>query len=128
MLESPQRGDSNKYPKHLFYEEMRIKQGLSNISFCPLRNLYNSKFVIMATSLGKNVVVVTRVHCKEIAHREASPFFFRVEPFSEGAWRAVKQTGIQSTLVISKSRGLSEILKDIRISTYQIYRIEEKIN
>ena len=33
---------------------------------------------------------------------------------------------IQSTLVISKSKGLSEILRDIRTSTYQIYRIEEK--
>ena len=35
---------------------------------------------------------------------------------------------IQSTLVISKSKGLSEILRDIRTSTYQICRIEEKIN
>ena len=31
-----------------------------------------------------------------------------------------------STLVISKSKGLSEILLDIRTSTYQICRIEEK--
>ena len=34
---------------------------------------------------------------------------------------------IQSTLVISNSKGLSEILRDIRTSTYQIWRIEEKI-
>ena len=34
---------------------------------------------------------------------------------------------IQSTPVISKSKGLSEILRDIRTSTYQIFRIEEKI-
>ena len=47
----------------MFYEEIRIKQGLSNISFCPLRILYNSKFIIIATSLGTNAVVVTRVHC-----------------------------------------------------------------
>ena len=33
---------------------------------------------------------------------------------------------IQSTLVISKSKGLSEMLRDIRVSTYQICRIEEK--
>ena len=33
---------------------------------------------------------------------------------------------IQSTLVISKSKGLSEILRDIRTSTYQICKIEEK--
>ena len=59
LLESPQRGDSNKYPKHMFYEEIRTKQGLSYIQFCPLRSLKNSKFIIMATFLGTNAVV----HC-----------------------------------------------------------------
>ena len=34
---------------------------------------------------------------------------------------------IQSTLVISSSKGLSETLRDIRTLTYQIFRIEEKI-
>ena len=34
---------------------------------------------------------------------------------------------IQSTLVISNSKGISEILRNIRTSTYQICRIEEKI-
>ena len=34
---------------------------------------------------------------------------------------------VQSTLVISNSKGLSEMLRDIRTSTYQICRIEEKI-
>ena len=34
---------------------------------------------------------------------------------------------IQSTLVISNVKGLSEILRDIRTSTYQICRIEEKL-
>ena len=33
---------------------------------------------------------------------------------------------LQSTLVISNSNGLSEILRDIHTSTYQICRIEEK--
>ena len=37
------RGDSNKYPKHMFYEEIRIYQSLSYMSFCPLRISYNSK-------------------------------------------------------------------------------------
>ena len=32
---------------------------------------------------------------------------------------------IQSTLVISKLKGLSETLRDIRTSTYQIFRTEE---
>ena len=35
---------------------------------------------------------------------------------------------IQSTLVFSKSKGLSETLRDIRISTYQICRIDENTN
>ena len=34
---------------------------------------------------------------------------------------------IQSTLVISNSKELSETLRDICTSTYQIFRIEEKI-
>ena len=34
---------------------------------------------------------------------------------------------VQSTLVISNSKGLCEILRDIHTSTYQICRIEEKI-
>ena len=63
LLELPQRGNSNKYPKQMFNEEIRIKQGLSYILFCPLRILYNSKFILMATSLGTNAVVITRVPC-----------------------------------------------------------------
>ena len=34
---------------------------------------------------------------------------------------------VQSILVISNSKGLSEILRDIRTSMYQICRIEEKL-
>ena len=34
--------------------------------------------------------------------------------------------GIQSTLVISNSKGLYETLRDIRSSAYQIYGTEEK--
>ena len=47
----------------IFFDEIRLKQGLHYISFCLLRILYNSKFILMATSLGTNVVVVMRVHC-----------------------------------------------------------------
>ena len=70
LLELSQRGNSNKYPKYMFYEEIRIKQGLSYISFCPLRILYNNKYIIMATFLGTNAVVVTRVHCTNTPPRE----------------------------------------------------------
>ena len=50
----------------MFYEEIRIKQDLSYISLCPLRILQNSKFIIMATFLGTNAVIVTKVHCIKV--------------------------------------------------------------
>ena len=47
----------------MFYGGTRIKQGISYRSFCRYRILYNSKFILMARSLGTNAVVVKRVHC-----------------------------------------------------------------
>ena len=52
----------------MFCEEIRTKQYLSYISFCPLRILYNSKFIIMATSFGTNSIVVTRAHCIKLVY------------------------------------------------------------
>ena len=40
--------------------------------------------------------------------------------------REIVKYKIKSTLVISKSKGPSKTLRDIRTSTYQIYSIEEK--
>ena len=87
LLELPQRGNSNKYPKHMFYEEIRIKQGLSCISFCPLRILQNSKFIIMATFFGTNAVVVTRVHCTDIflTSPPKRMLWYSLEVFHQGA-------------------------------------------
>ena len=42
--------------------------------------------------------------------------------------RSVKIIHIQFTLVISKSKGPSETLRDIRTSTYQMCRTEENTN
>ena len=39
-----------------------------------------------------------------------------------------EKTNIQLTLVISKSKGPSETVRDIRTSTYQICRIEKNSN
>ena len=61
LFELSHWGDYHKSPKYRFYQEKRIKQVLSYISFCPLRNLYNIKFIFMATSLRTNAVVVTKV-------------------------------------------------------------------
>ena len=63
----------------MFYEEIIIKQCLSYISFCSFRILYKSNFILMATSLGTNAVVITRVHrivclglnkCNKLKRRE----------------------------------------------------------
>ena len=42
--------------------KVRTMQGLPYISNSLLRILYNSKFILMAMSLGTNAVVVKRVH------------------------------------------------------------------
>ena len=47
----------------MFCKEIRTKQDLSYIPICSLSILYNSKFILMETSLGTNAAVVTRVHC-----------------------------------------------------------------
>ena len=64
LLELPHWGNSNKYSKHMFCEEIIIKQGLCYISFCPLRLFYNRKFILMATTPEKYAVVVTRFTVK----------------------------------------------------------------
>ena len=58
-------------------------------------------------------------------HLEATFLFFSSQ--SPDAAALVLLHNIKSTLVISNSKGLSEILRDIRTSTYQICRIEEKL-
>ena len=63
LLELPQRGNSNKYPKHMYYEKTRKKIDLSYISIRSLRILYNSKFILMAMSFETNAVVVMKGHC-----------------------------------------------------------------
>ena len=40
--------------------------------------------------------------------------------------RIMEKGQIQSTFIISNSKGLSEIIRDIRTSTYQVCRIKEK--
>ena len=64
LEESPQWGNSNKYPKHMFYEEIIIKQGLYYISFCPLRILLQQQIHFNGNIFGNKCFkfVLTRVH------------------------------------------------------------------
>ena len=58
LLESPQWGDSNIYPKHIINKEIKTKQDISYILICSLSILYNSKFILIAMSSETNAVVV----------------------------------------------------------------------
>ena len=61
----------------MFYEKIKTKRDLSHILICSLRILYNSKFVLIATSLGTNAVVVTRVHCTTFM--KSTELFYPIE-------------------------------------------------
>ena len=89
----------------MFCEEIRTKQDISYIAICSLRILYNSKFILMATSLRTNVVVVTRVQClyaairNTYAFRGSKVFPFRINPFSEGV--GIQESKREVTKVVS---------------------------
>ena len=75
--------------------------------------------------------------CYSIYHRNKYRFIYHFTDLTvyhsyKANWvyiflRFLFQVKVQSTFVISNSKGLSEIFRDIRTSTYQICRIEEKI-
>ena len=61
LLESPRRGDSNRYPKHMFLRVNKERKGfLSLIIVLYFAILYICKFFLTAESLGTNAVVITR--------------------------------------------------------------------
>ena len=62
LLKSQADDNSNKYPKHMLHEQIRIRIRINKtrhfyISFCSLRILYKTKLILMATSSGMNVVL-----------------------------------------------------------------------
>ena len=63
LLESPRRGDSNKYIKRMNYEKMFKRIRYSCFRWVHIKFLYNSKFDFTAKSLVTNTVVITRVLC-----------------------------------------------------------------
>ena len=85
-----------------------------------IRRRSGSTLFALNTKFLQNMVIIKT---------NQTPLLLEMELSKESRWKS--QLGIkgliQSTLVISISKGLSEILRDIRTSTYQICRIEEKI-
>ena len=69
--------------------------------------------------------VSVKYYCSQRGSDESSHSSWNKHPCLSYSYIKIQ---LQSTLVISKSKGLSEILRNIRSSTYQICRIEEKKN
>ena len=59
LLESPRRGDSNKYTKHMFPEEKHgnINKNTRSADFCADQIDVITNFAVITN------VVITRVHC-----------------------------------------------------------------
>ena len=63
LLESPRRGDSNKYTKRMFYKKSVQKYPLPMLQMGPIKVLYNCKFDFTAKYLVTNTVVIMRILC-----------------------------------------------------------------
>ena len=146
-LESPYRGDSNEYTQHAI-DVKEIKQKSLNYRYLLPDTMINPQWLelpksrtifygpkdVRAIEVRLYVLYVYRFLTKKQLVNAVIFFITSMDAWATQKkdsyvterWH-VKQTHIQSTLVISKSKGLSEILRDIRTSTYQICRIEEKL-
>ena len=63
LLDSPWRGDSNKYTKCMIHEKLLNSIRYSRLRRVHIKVLYNSKFDLTAEFLLTNSVVITRVLC-----------------------------------------------------------------
>ena len=63
LLESPRRGDSNKYTKRMIHKKLFKSISYSCFRRVHVNFFYNSKFDLTAKSLVTNSVVISRVLC-----------------------------------------------------------------
>ena len=67
------------------------------------------------------------IQCMPCSFRIISEMLLEIHTIEKcDVLKSIIRSQIQSTLVISKSKGPSKILRDIRTSTYQTCSIEEK--
>ena len=109
-----------------------------------LRILYNSKFILMATSLRTNVVVVTRVHCIWTFYLAFSCYCYAIVLFKSNClkivsfiwdWTSLKtcRTSLLSLLLIhcrlnilSHTVYWKSLISILGMSGYEIYIFLEK--
>ena len=76
---------------------------------------------IVKPNVTKNLMIIFRCPWRNTITEDSLPNTSRRK-----VNRPRRTTHVRSTVVITKSKGLSEIFRDIYISTYQICRYEEK--
>ena len=137
-LESPHRGDSNEYTQYtIFNIKMKIILNYPKsaaINFFPRDSRTSSKqpwqTSHQCSSHRSSTVYTTRISINNgTPHLKSPKNQSRRAAMGGGSYLSNCTSVflyIQSTLVISKSKGPSITLRDIRTSTYQICNIEEK--
>ena len=104
-----------------FVGDAHLNVGSNRINF--------SEYIFTFTTISLNAYATVSVVLTNTSfHKKHSPsLFVKANTMCAEHRPSFLRKLIQSTLVSSNSKGLSEILRDIRSSTYQIFRIEEKI-
>ena len=94
-----------------------------------LRKMVVSKFKFKAYWAYRHSVSLAQAHINEKSNKSSHTYRIYIMHIYRMNSKIAKWLTyiVQSTLVISNSKGLSEILRDIRSSTYQVCRIEKKI-
>ena len=114
-LEPPYWGGSNEYSQSMFWAEIwKISDFF----------IWKFHFWVAKFSIYLNRHVFVMLHFEESHSNQNSELI----SYMCSLFFVSKSNLIQSTLIISKFKGLSEVLQDIRTSIDQICRIQEKIN
>ena len=93
--------------------------------------IINLRFSKLQQIFRPRIILLIQVHPKKVYSREIKKYqlgFVRVRTHADYTTYIYIYMYVQSTLVISKSKGPSETHRDIRTSTYQMCRIEENTN
>ena len=90
------------------------------------KSVVNS-IVTIVTDLWHHLLIINKfMPCSFQIKSKLLPEIHSMDKFV--SFKSIVNSQIQSTLVISKLKGPSETVRDIRCSTYQIFRIEENTN
>ena len=84
------------------------------------------KIFVSSYTMKKDCIISTFKFSIFLPYHSIGMFLLCLQRERLPKWQYAGASEIQSTLVISKLKGPSETLRDIRTSTYQIIRISEE--